>query len=424
MTADSARHSSLTAPTRETDPDFVESLFDTPARNWSEYPVDRDDDGPNLGTELIDRSSPTGSGRGGHRRAAQRSASRRWRGRIIPVIAVLVIVAVAFVGVSVARTALRSIKHAANYSGAGTGQVTVRVKPGDSSRDIAKTLHDRDVVASTQAFVDAADKSGKSANFESGWFALRHHMSGAAAVTLLLDPRARLVRNVTLPEGVIEPAALAAVAKATGLTVASLTAASKHPAAIGVPAAFGARSAEGFLFPATYQFDPDVTATDALQEMTTQFQAETRKLNLLGSAASLRLRPYQLLIIASMVEAEARFPADRPRVARVILNRLAKHINLGFDSTTAYGLKLQGKDPRTATYKEKSPYNTRLNPGLPPTPIGNPGEAALRAAQHPTPGNWLYFVSKDAAGHLLFTNDPKVFQAASEQCVIHKWGCT
>lgn len=424
MTADSARHSSLTAPTRETDPDFVESLFDTPATNWSGRPVDHDDDGRDRGTELIDRSSPTGSGRGGRRRAAQRSASRRWRGRIIPVIAVLAIVAVAFAGVSVARTALHSIKHTADYSGAGTGQVMVQVRPGDGTRDIATTLHARDVVASTQAFIDAAARSGKSANFQSGWFALRQRMSGAAAVSLLLDPRARLVKKVTIPEGMIEPAVLAAVARSAGLSVASLTAASKQLAAIGVPAAFGAKSAEGFLFPATYQFDPDVTATDALQEMTTQFQAETRKLNLLASSTSLRLRPYQLLIIASMVEAEARFPADRPKVARVILNRLAKHMNLGFDSTTAYGLKIQGKDPRTATYKEKSPYNTRLNPGLPPTPISNPGEAALRAAQHPTPGNWLYFVSKDAAGHLVFTNDSKLFDAASEQCRIHKWGCT
>ncbi len=424
MAADSARHSSLTAPIHETDPDFVESLFDAPSTNWSGHSGDRKDDGRDEGTEPLDRSSVSGSGRGGNRRGARRSASRRWRGRIIPVLAVLVIVAVAFAGVAVARTALHSIKHAADYSGAGTGHVTVEVRPGDSSRDIAKTLHDRDVVASTQAFVDAAAKSGKSADLQSGWFALRHHMSGAAAVSLLLDPRSRVVKKVTISEGMIEPAVLAALAKATGLSAASLVAASKHLAAIGVPVAFGAKSAEGFLFPATYQFDPDLTASDALQEMTTQFQVETRKLNLLASAASLRLRPYQLLIIASMVEAEARFPADRPKVARVILNRLAKHMNLGFDSTTAYGLKIQGKDPQTATYKEKSPYNTRLNPGLPPTPIGNPGEAALRAAQHPTPGNWLYFVSKDAAGHLLFTDDSKVFDEASKQCLIHKWGCT
>lgn len=407
MAADDGQHSVLSAPPRASESDLVESLFSA--------------SGPRSTGTLSDDSPTPQRSSSRHRPAAHRNRLAV----VIPVIALLVIVAVAVAGVVIARTALRSLKNTPDdYKGSGTGQVTVRIKPGDGSRNIAKTLHDSDVVASTQAFLNAADKSGRSADFESGWFTVRHRMSGVAAVALLLDPRARSTKKVTIPEGMIELAVLAAVAKATGLSIAELTKASKDLPGIGVPSAFGATSAEGFLFPSTYQFDPDVSASDALQQMTTQFQVQTRRLNLLASATSLRLRPYNLLIIASMVEAEARFAVDRPRVARVILNRLAQHMKLGFDSTTAYGLKIQGKDPRTATYKEISPYNTRVNAGLPPTPIGNPGEAALQAAQRPTPGNWLYFVSKDAAGHLLFTKDSKVFDVASEKCRVNKWGCT
>ena len=409
MTVDDGSATALSVPDRAAEPDLIESLFNAPSA------ADR----PAAGDDVSDPAEPPPAG---SRAARSRTPSRTRRGRVIPVIALVVIIAVSVAGIVVGRTALRSFK-TPDYVGQGIGRVIVKIKTGDVSRDIARTLHDDGVVASTKAFVNAADRSGRSQDFQSGWFSMRSHMSGAAAVTLLLDPRARLSKKVTVPEGLIEPAVLALVAKSTGLSATALARASKNLAAIGVPASFGATSAEGFLFPSTYQYDPDVSATDALQDMTTQFQAEARTLKLPAAAAALRLRPYQLLTIASMVEAEARFATDRPKVARVVLNRLARHMPLGFDSTTAYGLKLQGKDPRTATYRENSRYNTRLHTGLPPTPIGNPGENALRAAEKPTVGNWLYFVSDDAAGHLLFTPDKKVFDAATAKCRVRHWGC-
>lgn len=398
-----ARHGGLGTDTRTERPELVESLFAGPAA------------APAPGARA--------TGRSGRSHAARRRSRRTLRARIIPLIAVIVIVAVAAAGYVIARRAVRSFD-AANYTGSGTGEVIVKIKADDGARDIASTLRAKDVVASTKAFLDAADASGRSRQFQPGWFKMRRHMSGKAAVTTLLNPAARLSTKLTVPEGLIEPAVLTLAAKATRLPKAALITASKDIKNLGLPTGFVTSSAEGFLFPSTYEYDPDVTATQALQDMTTQFQAVIRKLDFVAGAARLKLTPYQVLTIASMIEAEARFPQDRSKVARVVINRLARHINLGFDSTTAYALKIEGKDPRSATYRENSPYNTRLRPGLPPTPIGNPGEAALSAAVHPGAGNWLYFVSKDAAGHLFFTNDPKAFDAASQLCRVNKWGCT
>ena len=113
-----------------------------------------------------------------------------------------------------------------------------------------------------------------------------------------------------------------------------------------------------------------------------------------------------------------------PKVVRTILNRLKDGRPLQFDSTSAYGAKLLGLDPAKVRYSQlDSPYNTYLNKGLPPTPIDNPGAAALRAAVHPAAGNWLYFVNKDAAGHLFFTASEKAFAAAAQKCAERNWGC-
>ena len=125
-----------------------------------------------------------------------------------------------------------------------------------------------------------------------------------------------------------------------------------------------------------------------------------------------------------MIEKEAKYEADRPKIARVVLNRLAAHMALGFDSTSAYGAELIGQDPRTINYNKPAPYNTRTKLGLPPTPISNPGVPSMSAAVNPAKGNWLYFVSSDASGHLVFTNNYKTFQRESATCKQKHWGCT
>jgi uncharacterized YceG family protein len=173
------------------------------------------------------------------------------------------------------------------------------------------------------------------------------------------------------------------------------------------------RNLEGFLFPATYDFLRNTTSQQLVQDQLQAFHENWAKVNL-GYARSKNLTPYDVLIIASLVEKEALAPDERPKIARVIYNRLHAHMNLGIDATTRYGLHVPGTKSLTESELASSnPYNTR-NPnilGLPPTPIANPGLASMQAAAHPAPGDWLYFVRKRDKVHHYFTDNYNDFLA-------------
>jgi UPF0755 protein len=174
-------------------------------------------------------------------------------------------------------------------------------------------------------------------------------------------------------------------------------------------AGFGAtvHPLEGFLFPATYDFLRGTTSKQLVQKQLSAFADNWSQIDL-GYARKKNLTPYDILIIASLVEKEALVPDERPKIARVIYNRLHAGMSLGIDATTRYGLHVPGTQSLTQSeLQSTNPYNTR-NPnviGLPPTPIANPGLASMQAAAHPTAGNWLYFVRKPDRQHHYFTND-------------------
>jgi UPF0755 protein len=349
----------------------------------------------------------------------RRSRRRRLRGRIVPLIAIAIIVVVVVSGYTIVRHFIDGFA-VKDYRGSGSGSVVVHITDGSTTGTIARLLVNDDVVASTKAFENAAG----SKQFPAGYFRMRKQMSGQSAVALLLLPSSRLSSRVTIPEGFTEKAILARLAAQLKLPLASLQKAAARVNQLGIPAGFTAnRSAEGFLFPSTYEYPPKPTAADALVSMTGQFGVVVRGMNFVAAAKRLRYTPYHVLTIASMIEAEAKFSADRAKVARVVYNRLAAHMPLGFDSTSAYGARLLGQDPIHINYNLPAPYNTRLKPGLPPTPIDNPGSASMRAAISPARGNWTYFVSADKAGHLFFTNDSKAFDRASVKCKAQHWGC-
>jgi len=167
------------------------------------------------------------------------------------------------------------------------------------------------------------------------------------------------------------------------------------------------RDLEGFLFPATYDFLKSTTSAQLAREQLDAFRQNWRNVQL-SYARSKNLTPYDVLIIASLVEKEALAPDERPKIARVIYNRLHAHMNLGIDATTRYGLHVPGTKSLTQSQlASDNPYNTR-NPnviGLPPTPIANPGLASMQAAAHPAAGNWLYFVRKPDRVHHYFTDN-------------------
>ena len=148
---------------------------------------------------------------------------------------------------------------------------------------------------------------------------------------------------------------------------------------------------EGFLFPATYDFDVETTARNLLADQIAAFCTNWRKLDL-RYARSRNLTSYDVLKIASMVEAEAAVPGDRAKVAGVIYNRLRNRMPLQIDATLRYGLHIPPtKSITQAELASNNPYNTRKLYGLPPTPIGNPGLASLRAAAHPSRADYLYY---------------------------------
>jgi UPF0755 protein len=160
---------------------------------------------------------------------------------------------------------------------------------------------------------------------------------------------------------------------------------------------------EGFLFPATYDFTVRTTSAQLVAAQLQAFRRNWAKVDL-GYASSKNLTPYDVLIIASMVEKETLSPDERQLVAAVIYNRLHAKMALGIDATLRYGLDIPPTESiRESQLANPTPYNTRLHPGLPPTPIASPGLASLQAAAHPAKVDYLYFVRKPDKKHHFFT---------------------
>ncbi|WP_170126984.1 endolytic transglycosylase MltG [Kineococcus rhizosphaerae] len=288
-----------------------------------------------------------------------------------------------------------------DWDGSGSGSVDVKITAGDTGRAIGRNLAAAGVVKSQSAFVAAAREQPKMAGIQPGTYRLKAHMSSAAAVALLLDPTAKVTTKLTVPEGLTVQQVLALVEKTTGISGDDLTKALADPAALGLPAAAGG-NAEGYLFPATYDVNPDESAADVLKAMVTQANTVT---------ATLGVPPEQLhdlVVKASIAQKEARTADDMAKVVRVLDNRLAIGMPLQLDSTVSYAVGSTNKVTTTAEQRATdSPYNTYVHPGLPAGPISNPGEDALRAALAPADGTWLYFVTVDLqTGETRFATTP------------------
>jgi len=377
-------------------------------------------------TEESGNPGPGSPGR--HRRKAERSSGKT-------LVALLVVVAVlgglafgGWYGVS----KVRDYFTADDYPGPGEGEVIIRIENGDNVTDIGNTLFKADVVASAKAFVNAAaDEPEATQGLQPGNYAVKKKMKAADALATLLDRTNRIADNeVLIKEGLTVVEILAELSKKTGIPLSEFQEAVKDPAALGVPE-WGGPSPdklvlEGFLFPAKYEFDDKTTATGLLQQMVKKAVAAATKDELAEKAKALGVSEWQMLIIASLLEQEG-ISKDFAKVARVVYNRLSTDEPglqyLQFDSTSQYWLIITGKgrDARITDAVLKNPKNiystdTNMHEGLPPTPIGNPGNAAFEAAANPADGNWLYFVVTDEDGTSSFTADYDEHTANVRKC--------
>jgi cell division protein YceG involved in septum cleavage len=240
------------------------------------------------------------------------------------------------------------------------------------------------------------------------WLAIDHLTTHAKSPKPVLAPA---VVRVLIPEGETRRQ-IAARAHAAGLAGSYLTASKRssllNPAHYGAPAS--TPNLEGFLFPATYDLYRGDPASRLVHEQLIAFterygDEEVRR------ARELHVTPYELLIIASMVEREAQLPGDRAKVAAVIYNRLHLNMPLGIDATIRYALDDYTQPLTSAQLALDSPYNTRLHRGLPPTPIDNPGLAAIHAAAHPAHVDYLYYVAgADGCGEQVFSTTNAQFE--------------
>lgn len=280
-----------------------------------------------------------------------------------------------------------------DFPGPGTGEVEVTVARGASLSAIAQELVDSGVVLTAQAFLDAAAVNERAGSIGPGVYTLRQEMSGQGAVELMLDPASRQQSRLVLPEGLRLTQTLEIAAEATDLPVADFEQVAQDPEGIGLPSWANER-VEGFLFPATYDLAGDETARDVMKRLVGRFDQAALTTDLVARAEAQGRSPYDVLIVASLVEAEV-LPEDFAKAAAVVYNRLELGMPLQFDSTVSYALGITELQLNAEQLATESPYNTYQNTGLPPTPINSPGEAAIEAALEPAKAKWLYFVTVD-----------------------------
>ena len=214
--------------------------------------------------------------------------------------------------------------------------------------------------------------------------------------------RVEAVREIAISKRGVRP-------RLTGAGYLEASAAAKPPAQFRKD--WAGRSIEGFLFPATYEFSQFTPSARLVRDQLSYFREQWSKVDL-RYAKSKNLTPYDVLIIASMVEKEAAAPVERRLVAAVIYNRLKAGMALGIDATIRYGRNVPGTEPlKQSDLESNGPYNTRRRLGLPPTPIANPGLASIRAAASPARVDYLFFVRKPNSVRHFFTASESEFFA-------------
>jgi UPF0755 protein len=276
----------------------------------------------------------------------------------------------------------------------------VLLRPGWSTRHIARELQQQHVIRSSTAFL-ALDYLKGIKTLKAGEYKFEQP-ANAMQVWRRLTAGDVYARTLIVPEGYSMFDIAAAVEQAGLGPAADFLTAAKSDLFLLRGIDPDAKSLEGYLFPDTYQFTRIDTAHDIAAAMVHRFRREAQQIGLIGRADT-----HRVVTMASIVEKETAVPDERPLVAAVYYNRLNKNMALGADPSVIYAAMLAGRYRGTIYQSDlqyDSPYNTYRYPGLPPGPIANPGIASLQAAMHPAQADFLYFVS-DNNGHHRFAKD-------------------
>ncbi|MBL1076676.1 endolytic transglycosylase MltG [Nocardia sp. 2] len=366
------------------------------------------------------------------RKAAERKRRRRNLLIIASVFAVLFVGAVGFAAMKI----MNRFTPPEDFAAGSTGPLAVvQVKDGDTATQIARTMYDKGVVASSAAFYEAAVQNSGMNSVQPGYYSIATHSPAAEAVTALVGKDSR-VGNLVISEGrqlhdssdvhtgapkegiyrkIADASCVGTGTAAKCVTYEQLdqAGATADLSALGVPSwamdrvkavTDPTRRIEGLISAGTLDFDPSGSAVQILHQLITESAARYEVTGLLQSGKSNGLSPYDTLVAASLVEREA-LPQDMSKVARVIVNRLAVDQPLQFDSTVNYTLDKTEVATTDADRARKTAWNTYAMSGLPATPISSPSLDALKAMENPAAGPWLYFVTIDKQGTTNFTED-------------------
>jgi UPF0755 protein len=316
--------------------------------------------------------------------------------------------------------------------------VEVEIPSGSTTADIGAILVDNGVITSSTIW-DYWTRLNSVGPFQAGFYEFQENMSFDEAVDVLdRGPRPPQRDRITIPEGLIVTEILQRLADPErGVERWSIEALEAAAASGEIRSQFQPDDQsecvdhggppwcvlEGMLFPDTYELDNDVDEAGILRRLVAEMDARLAALDIENRAAALGRTPYEIVVIASLIEAETRVDEERGQVARVIYNRLDQGIALGIDATSRYESILRGRGRESLDFASDSPYNTRRVGGIPPTPIAAPGMASLEAALNPTDGNWIYYVLEDAQGNHFFTDSFQEFNRAKAECARNNLGC-
>lgn len=287
---------------------------------------------------------------------------------------------------------------------AGTGSRLIVIKEGMSTAAIAELLQERQLVQDPLAFRQEARLKGLATKLQAGAYQLEGGMTNAQIVDALAKGRIKQVR-FTVPEG-YTVAKTAKKLETEGLgSAARFMAAAKGYAPYAYmqtedPAVV--YKAEGFLYPATYELPVGCSEEQILERLVAQFDQEMQSQQILQTVQERQLQLRDVVNLAAMVELEAVYPEEQPRIAGVFLKRLEIGMPIQSDTTIQYILGAQKEIITFDDTKIADPYNTYINPGLPPGPIGSPGLSAIKAVLAPEQTDYLYFVA-EKDGHHRFT---------------------